>query len=560
MVPSPTARFRLRLEPSTLLLIAIGVTGCVLRLLQFREGVSLWNDEQLLALNVARRGFSGLLAPLDHDQAAPVGFLMATRSMIRLFGVSEWSLRSVPLLSGLALSVVAVFLARRLLRTDVAPVGALLLALSPPLIQYADEFKPYALDATIAAVLLVVTLRVLDDPDRRNLLALGVAGVLAPLFSLAAMFLLPVIVAALALAFGPTRRVARIAAAFAAIDIVTYLVFVRPTSANPYLHAYMAAALPSLADFPRVVAGVGTQLLSALVLPPQFAAAGWPLASVILVPMCIAIAVLAREKRWPGLMLLGGPLVMALVVAATRTYPLVPRLQLFLVPSVTLLAAMGLDVVTRRLPRLTGHAACVFVGAVLLLTTARTVRYLATHRVPAEDPRTVVRAWRAAARPGDAVYVLNRGAPAWLFYTTDWRRPNIGRLDWYARMTSGDGVLFRNAVGRSRRVEREGDDYVMEHDGVAELVGLPSGMQITLRGMSQRDPDEGWADNEARRIHAAGDSVWVFVAHHIPYEVDELSASLRALGMKLELRWRSTNAVMYRAAVSPHQAGRGHRP
>src|SRR5881392_4485369 len=54
-------------------LIALGI---VLRLARYLANRSLWLDEVLLARNILDRSFTGLLAPLDLNQAAPIGFLM----------------------------------------------------------------------------------------------------------------------------------------------------------------------------------------------------------------------------------------------------------------------------------------------------------------------------------------------------------------------------------------------------------------------------------------------------------------------------------------------------
>src|SRR5688500_9732578 len=76
---------------------------------------SLWTDEATLALNIATRPFGELLTPLDYHQTAPVGYLWAARAATGLFGVSEHSLRLVPLLAGCALLVVVWRLAEWLL-------------------------------------------------------------------------------------------------------------------------------------------------------------------------------------------------------------------------------------------------------------------------------------------------------------------------------------------------------------------------------------------------------------------------------------------------------------
>ena len=83
-----------------LLLWGIVAAGAAIRLAQFLQRRSLYIDEAMVVLSVASRSFSGLMRPLDYDQMAPVPFLWALRLATTLAGVSEQSLRFVPLLGG----------------------------------------------------------------------------------------------------------------------------------------------------------------------------------------------------------------------------------------------------------------------------------------------------------------------------------------------------------------------------------------------------------------------------------------------------------------------------
>jgi hypothetical protein len=59
----------------TLPWLIIGL-GIVLRLTQYVFNRSLWYDEANLALNIIDRSVLELFQPLDHDQGAPIGFLL----------------------------------------------------------------------------------------------------------------------------------------------------------------------------------------------------------------------------------------------------------------------------------------------------------------------------------------------------------------------------------------------------------------------------------------------------------------------------------------------------
>ena len=79
------------------------VLGAVLRILRYLSNRSLWLDEAYLADSILTYSFKQLLTqPLLYWQAAPVGFLMLQKCAVTLFGTSEYALRIVPLIAGLA--------------------------------------------------------------------------------------------------------------------------------------------------------------------------------------------------------------------------------------------------------------------------------------------------------------------------------------------------------------------------------------------------------------------------------------------------------------------------
>ena len=171
---------------------ALVALGAALRIANYAANRSLWADEASLAHNIIGRSFDALARPLDLAQVAPLGFLWLERCAVVLFGPSEYALRLVPLLASLAALALAVPLARRTLEGLAVPFAVALVAISNPLLYYSGETKQYALDvaATMGLALLTLVARE-DDPRRpRRLLALGIAGALAPWFSQPSVFVL----------------------------------------------------------------------------------------------------------------------------------------------------------------------------------------------------------------------------------------------------------------------------------------------------------------------------------------------------------------------------------
>jgi len=170
--------------------IGIGIVallGVLVRARAYFVGRSLWLDEAFLALNFRDRSLGELLGtPLDYGQSAPPGFLFLVFLATSALGVSDLSLRLVPLLFGLALVTLSLPLAFRLFGSNLARlifVG--FLSFSPVLVYYSHEFKQYSLDAFVTVMVLWAWVH-----RERSLRAwvLGIVGFFAVILSLTAVF------------------------------------------------------------------------------------------------------------------------------------------------------------------------------------------------------------------------------------------------------------------------------------------------------------------------------------------------------------------------------------
>src|SRR5437868_7734073 len=124
-------------------LAIICAVGIAVRVEQYLYSRSLWLDESLMVLNLLHRSFAQLAKPLDYQLVAPLGWLFAEKSCSLLFGNSELAFRLVAIVGGSLAMVAAAMLAHRLLAPRAALVAVALFALSPPLIYYSSELKPY---------------------------------------------------------------------------------------------------------------------------------------------------------------------------------------------------------------------------------------------------------------------------------------------------------------------------------------------------------------------------------------------------------------------------------
>ena len=499
------------------------LAGTAFRLVQFFAARSLWLDESMLALNIASRSLGELLRPLDYNQVAPPLFLWLGRLSIRLAGTNEMALRAWPMLAALSVPPLLSLVAYRWL----GPAGALaaiaLAALSPTLVVYANEAKPYGNDAFVTVALLASTLAVRDRPAASGRwCALLMCGVVGLLLSIPAAFVLPAALTSLALDPAVRRERRRwlfaCAIAWGATLVALYLGLYAAGARNPHQQqGYEQAFL-----FPGAGFEGRLQLAVRGTVWPAFAGNGshipnlpaWALGAAALV-LAAGLIVLARRNGMAVGVLVALPIVLVIAASALRRYPLgVPRMMVFTAPLWILMAAGAVSAVASQL-RAHARPAVLVAAGLLCLTPLVKARVREAQDPPqGEDARTLVAAFRERPASGEAVYVAARGIPSWVFYTTNWEKPDRDRLAFYARAAS-DGPSFENAPSRARPVVDEGSDLVYYVRGRRpELLGIATGRQWRWPTFVTANPDEGWAANEARRIARAADPcTWMYFTH-----------------------------------------------
>ncbi len=523
------------------IVLGIVAAGVTLRLRQYFAVPSLWIDEAMLALNVGSRSFAELLERLDYAQTAPIPFLWVLRGATHLAGVQELALRALPLAAGLAFLPVLWLVARRLLDPEAALFATAIAALSPLLIRYSNELKPYSTEALVAVVLLYLTLNAVEEPNsaqtRRLLLGAGCISILVAttaILVLAGMGLALWAASGKRRAEGVVRHLSFALIVWSVLFAVTYVAVYRAAASSPYSQRYWAPSFlwPSTPDSRRAIIAAIRDAIDALFFGRQPGLVHLGLSLVAVVLLGLGIAHLARARGWWAGWLLAGPLAMTFAASAVRKYPLSARTLVFAAPFLILPVAAGLSQATRALPhrfRLPGYAAL----AALLLSSAARFTF-ARARSPAyiEHARPAVAELERRAAAGEPVYVHNNGIPAWAFYTTEWDAPDTARLKWLSRNVSPGGAAYYNTPSRGREVNKEGEELVYRHRERQELFGIPTGMQMLSHGFFVRSaPDLGWAENEADRIRAAaGPCIWLFFARSRPTTRPLLLQRLASVG------------------------------
>jgi hypothetical protein len=154
------------------LTLALLVVGFLWRIWRYVLGFPIFLDEALLCLNLQDMDYLGLTHHLRNCQVAPLLFLWGELTAFHLLGGSEWALRLLPFLAGVA----ALFLFWRLARRMLPPLAGMLavgfLAVASFPVALGADAKPYSLDLCLSVVLLLAAVCWLQDPGKIRWLVL----------------------------------------------------------------------------------------------------------------------------------------------------------------------------------------------------------------------------------------------------------------------------------------------------------------------------------------------------------------------------------------------------
>ena len=410
-------------------ILAILLLGVSLRTGAYVSERSLWIDEAMVALNIVERTPARLLEPLDRNQGAPVGFLLATKASVGLFGPTEYALRLPAYLASLVGLGAFGFAVHRLLPPSAALLALALFASSPHLVSYAAECKQYSSDAAFAAVLLALGAPFFLGPvRRRNWLAFGSVGAVSVWCSHPALFLLAgigVSLFSMAIVHRDRSRILGLVLlggswllSFAAV----YFVNLRHLGHNDYLIQYWAG---HFAPLPTSRSGLVWFVDHALgfLHEPAGVSGGHRIAGLFVgLVGIVGVIALARIRRWL-VVAFGVTVVFTLVSSGLYLYPFAGRLLLFLVPMACVIWGCGANFLASQLGRRgMGLGWLVVVWPVVGLVND-------FQKQPrTEQIRPMLNYAQANWQPGDRIYVYggsgDAGAgPAFDFYSPRYAFP-----------------------------------------------------------------------------------------------------------------------------------------
>jgi hypothetical protein len=433
---------------------------------------SLWVDDAWQALV----GKVGSLADVWHIGLTAKGFSLVLSAWLHIFGLSSWSAQALPFLLGVAGPPLLYVVARHFGLSRVsALLAAGLLLVSPGHMTYSSRVKPYTADALLAVLLLDRAHRVLTRPfDGRRWIELSVVGVISVFISAGVA---PVAAAAVGAgvlaAFLERRAIPRVAvvciAGLGAFAAVWWVAIIRP-AINPALHDYW--------NYRYIFFNHGlSQGLTDSVSRVTAVSFGFSsLPKVLTTVLLLGTACVVLVRRPAVGVLLVTPTVLAYLLAVLQVAPLGDRTDIYLYPSLALLAAIAFQELPFTRPEFAVTGA-----AVLAVAVAATLPHPDPYQQ--EDIRPLVAQLWSQLQPGDAVIVYPDAQYA-LAYYSPWsfqvRPTDLRSQAFEVRFTNAPDVAVLDATDLTGYVRQLRGDLRGYHR-VWFIVSHPSGDVAALK-------------------------------------------------------------------------------
>jgi hypothetical protein len=417
-------------------LVGFLALGTLLRVLQLASDPAQWLDEAMLSWSIVERHASELLTgPLMYGQSAPAGYLLLSRWAVVMLGPHDWVLRLVPFLASMATMFGCLALARQAVFGAGRVVLVGLVAIAAPLILYAGQAKQYSSDAAASVLLLLLGHALLRDLNETGApqskpFSLG-SAVLAAVWGAASVWLsLPAVFTLLGLSLTLLFAVFRGRTLAAGARL---LCWIAPLLAVWAVSALLVVLFNRRGVTPRMLEELYSYWDAAFMpRTPVSAAVAWPfqalarvfrgtesaglyyaLRPLFLALMAVGAATMTRRAPRSALML-GAPLLLALLAGAARQYPFADRLVLFLIPSLLCFVAEGVGQACWLAARRSAWLSQLLPITVYVLAAFPMLQTAPPYQM--ENIKPLLSRLQNERKPGDTLYVYYGGLPTYQYY------------------------------------------------------------------------------------------------------------------------------------------------
>lgn len=331
-------------------------TGVFMSAFQFIFNRGLWTDEAALAINIISRDYIGLTRPLDTFQIAPILYLWLVKTSILLLPPSEWSLRLLSFLAYLVSLFLFWRILQRLVKDKLAVyIGLALFVFNNKLWYYSSEIKQYMTDVMVALVMLYLVVEGKPGQPRR-MLWLTIAGVVSIYFTNVAVVILPMVALFILLEEREPLRAPFLTSflfccvAWGVAFLFNYFLFLHDHPSKPHQQILFAQSFPPTEVFSRYSLAFFEHTFSVLKRDFGFGQNNIHIDSKVFEYVHYGVMLLLLLNfLWQGLrfrsqlLLLCIPLLLHVVLAYLKLYPIAIRIMLYQYPLIAIMAALGAE-------------------------------------------------------------------------------------------------------------------------------------------------------------------------------------------------------------------------
>lgn len=399
-------------------LIIIFMLGIFLRAKGFFGNSSFWHDECALAWNIKFKNYSDFFGVLNFEQAAPPFFMVLTKFLTNIFGFSEKVFRFVPFLIS-CLSIFAFyFLAKKVLNKGFSVILAVFFfAINQTLINYAFEFKPYALDVFFSIVCILFFINWQNFQTKSKLIFSSLFLAIIPWFSFPSVFIITTSILNLVFKTIKDKK---------PLLPITYFLFPLIISCLLYLKIYVLNnyAHNSIVDFWQpyfITSGKNFLWMLGNNLKFFFTPIKFILLALVLL---IWGAVIYFKEKQDFFFISFFSVFSIILMSILHIYPFMERLILFLLPIILLFITKPLDLISLK-----RKSASMLILLIFLLTFQPQImlakKLIFSERFDKEEyAREMLDNMMKNIKPNDKIFVNNPSEAEFAYYSSFYEQKN----------------------------------------------------------------------------------------------------------------------------------------
>ena len=319
--------------------------ACIIRFAIYLFDRSLIIDESNLARNIIEKDYTAFFSSLDYEQYAPPLFLCLEKCMSQLFGISSLSLRFIPFIASILSIILFYKIVDKFISKRFSFFPLLIFCFGLLFARYGTELKQYSTDVLVLLGFLYAHIHFpINFKNKRNLIAWIFAGTILIWASMPVIFILASIGASKLISNYNQLKYEWYYYLLFLIWLASfglyYFNILQYDSSQSYLIDFHQNYFLNITDWKlniKIFQNLLNKTFGFTILTQMF----------IWLGLIFAIPKLRRHKQL-GLFFLFLFLIV-FVASFSQRFTLIPRVALFLLPCLILIAALGFDELFERL-------------------------------------------------------------------------------------------------------------------------------------------------------------------------------------------------------------------